>query len=1265
MNSLSFEYSYIPKPRIIAPFKYYDSSVNMFPFMYQRYTTLLNTSLSNDLVAISKVATKSFILNTNTFSYRKNTNTFLNNNLLVDNSKQKKLPYNVHSNIYNNFSENKFLTNLKSIKINNDNIFLLLRKGIKDNNFISGTLLTKYDLNILNTSNYSCKRFDMVPYIEEKIYNAEFKIDMNINDKIKSLYFNGYGNINNQIILYRLDNIANINSIISVYAENSLYRTLNINKIINVLNYSSYRYINKYDNIYVQYQNKICNINDIYNIKREDNIINENKIILAYLSNLIKDTSIIKYNSALRKDIIINLYNMLFCNRYNYVLNLFNNNIFGYKDINKLNILKTLNIPKDKTILNMNNDLYFNIEGKHNNIFAEFNLFKVNHKLNIYNDNYNILGYLNYELFDIFKSYNIYKDDKNLNIYDILLGKLNFKYMSIFTNKELSKDKKNLLSNIDFILNKDKKNILIRNYEVLFQKYIKNTQLNNLNIFLSRFNLTIATLQNDLNISKNFKLSFIDYYNIKADNTIKNISIAKNQYEKIFKTKIDMIIIENHYVKLIKEKLKFDILNTFIGINKKKKGMFIQEKDTNIEKPKCNLSEEFYNIYINFLEKQEKNVSIYNTAISIFKTIIDMFIYYDNENIHRYIFNADYLNSVNNSYTGTIIPISKTKYDTFIDYIDEIIKKDAHESFINKDLFTSVLPKNVFIDYNQLLFDKDKHNTIIDYYNYFISKEKIKSIMQYENNFGIKSPKESIIFKLYNIKKQEKDTWINYNNIMSFKKKYNVNLNSIISVKTPIKKSYVNPSLFVDKSNKICYYDYSTYNTKIKLREANIVDISSVIKTPNYTFIDYASYNLERDNLEAFFDKKIILNKDILESDICNSLREMHNIQKEVMIEPNDFGHWAWVYEPPDPFDPEFGIDELLLPEEDTRYSDFENIIFNKETLTPRNPVRVINSTTFVAKYPTQHPIPKYSDIAKDYDESAIKFENYYGIDTEIMRKVFLQYYHIWQNKVFEFGTLDMVTSVKKMLEYLYTWIYEYFPVEDIPQALRVFKLIRWYGESAIITNSQYIISYEYDTAHSNLHTGKCDIPNNLNVNASMYIDPSLAVIRNTNIGIDSYIEFYIDNKINTTFTFSLVTSVGRVNIYLNDVLLDTVSISSLNLTYDVPYTGDTNIIKIEKVASDNLNKDFYIGNITVPHLSFKNLSVEFDPTIKMGNKPLDEIAKKMIKYANLYDDVNIAYYQIMKGNLSVSEAYKLIKQYWDLHHQNKTKGKRLTIKQI
>ena len=49
--------------------------------------------------------------------------------------------------------------------------------------------------------------------------------------------------------------------------------------------------------------------------------------------------------------------------------------------------------------------------------------------------------------------------------------------------------------------------------------------------------------------------------------------------------------------------------------------------------------------------------------------------------------------------------------------------------------------------------------------------------------------------------------------------------------------------------------------------------------------------------------------------------------------------------------------------------------------------------------------------------------------------------------------------DIKKMLEYLYAWIMIYFPVDEIEQALRVFKLIRWYGESAIIQNSQYIVS--------------------------------------------------------------------------------------------------------------------------------------------------------------------------------------------------------------
>ena len=95
------------------------------------------------------------------------------------------------------------------------------------------------------------------------------------------------------------------------------------------------------------------------------------------------------------------------------------------------------------------------------------------------------------------------------------------------------------------------------------------------------------------------------------------------------------------------------------------------------------------------------------------------------------------------------------------------------------------------------------------------------------------------------------------------------------------------------------------------------------------------------------------------------------------------------------------------------------------------------------------------------------------------------------------------------------------------------------------------------------------------------------------------------------------------------------------------------------------MNNIFYIGNIKIPNCTFKNLSIEFDATLKTGNKTLNEIAKKMIAYANLYSNREEILDIIKKGNLSINETYKKLTEYWEIHHQNKSKGKRLTIKEI
>jgi hypothetical protein len=552
-----------------------------------------------------------------------------------------------------------------------------------------------------------------------------------------------------------------------------------------------------------------------------------------------------------------------------------------------------------------------------------------------------------------------------------------------------------------------------------------------------------------------------------------------------------------------------------------------------------------------------------------------------------------------------------------------------------------------------------------------ISKAKIHSSISKDTFVSKKASYTYLNQELLWTDKNQKDTFITNNNLWINKRVCTNQIEDNIFFTVNPKDIYRYNSLFVDKTDQMCYYDYGTTWADKTLNARIENQIQCDRKTQKAQMLDCVSPFIKKE-LNAFYNYGVFSNKLIRESALFKEMEEIQKITKECGLHPDDFGNWAWVYETPDPFDGmNYGIDELLLPENDTRYEYFEDIIFNKETMTPRNPVKQIDENTFIAKYPIKHPLSsKYANIAVDYEQSAISFENYYGIETRIMNDVFLKFYRIWQSKIFEFGTMNMVQSVKLMLEYLYTWIMGYFPLEEIEQALRVFKLIRWYGESSIIQNSQYIISYEYGLLESKLNTGTCMIPNNLGPedNTTMFVDGKLGVIRNDPalIGIsNAYVEFEINNKKNTTFTFSLSNTVGSVNIYINEVLVDTISKSALNLTYELPYTGDVNIVRIEKEMAHNLNATFYIGNIKIPNGTFKELSIEFDPTLKAGNKPLNDIAKKMIAAANLYDNKEEAYDTIRKNNLGVSELYKKLSEYWELHHQNKSKGKRLTIKEV
>lgn len=668
--------------------------------------------------------------------------------------------------------------------------------------------------------------------------------------------------------------------------------------------------------------------------------------------------------------------------------------------------------------------------------------------------------------------------------------------------------------------------------------------------------------------------------------------------------------------------------------------------------------------------KDKKDVMVFNNGVQLLKQYVIATYDYDADALIKSFHDLSFYDIA--PYRGFMIPVSKVRHQAYIDRIDEMAKKIHKNVMITQGVFASTITKPTGGILPDLFCDKEAHQVFIDYKNVFITKGLIH-VAIFKDKFVSKMGRETFVYKNEWISKTPKNTWLNYGITDVLKHPKKVNLNQEVEFGKKPFYAIINPEIFVDGDDKICYYNYGYWAEKDKYkmslyeqdtvhrpqRDMHILDFTTAIKP-----------------IKDLYVNQVFHAETIKQSALFQQIEEMHRMYYHCGIRPEDFGNWVWVYETPDPFDKDpYGIDELLLPENDTRYSDFEDIIFDKKKLRPRNPVKKIDETTFIAKYPTKHPIPEYSDIGIDYDASAVKFENYYGIETSIMRTVFLKYYRIWQSKLFEFSTMTMTQSVKLMLDYMYSWIMIYFPPEQIEQALRVFRLIRWFGESAIITNSQYIVSYEFEDLKSKLTTGTCAIPNDIDpdehgfiANQTMYVDAANGVIRNnpTLIGsADAYVTFTVNIKKNSTFCFSLLNTVGSVNIYIDSVLVDTLSTSQINLIYPLSYTGHPITIKIIKTKINNLNNMFCIGNISIADGAFKDLSIEFDPTLKAGNKPLDEIAKKMIKYANEYDNIQEAYENIRKANLGVSETYKQMVEYWKLHHENKTKGKRLTIKQV
>ena len=1101
----------------------------------------------------------------------------------------------------------------------------------------------------ITTYNNLIKNFDTVQYNMQEERQEEF---LNRPDGCLAKEYEGNW-LSKDFLLDTLGNY--FNSI----TEKIYYNDLNMYNAMYKFKEYNYARVNNDGTIGGSFSIGLNIIKNIYSKEPDKKILN--KIQSISLKPFCMEMNIFDVYFGLRNEIIANKIPQIFLKRPTLQGNVINTLLAKYPDIFQLQIGQIVNgTTNDKAITSIKN------------IFSE-----VNDKYVTINDF--IQGYGYGKVCSIFENAMASMSGIVADLITKYKGVIHDKFNTSYDNKSLEQ----------FVL--DRKLCIITN-EVTAIAGFKDLQINHMYQCSKygksfQYNKAFFTKANGKDANGYYKLYFI---------TKDNHNVYSYKYIRIDKLSKDMNM-HNSLVYAQQDRNSMEIYNNFTEVNKSKNKLFISNDNILITKDKfdavlgndiINTFRDRYGIdlFINnkslfrsnynisllnqyFIDRKDYYSSVFNQVQSLIKSKVFVSAP-DFDTVIKEHLPFDYINTLHNNYAGMIIPLSRTRHQGYIDNIDIMVRKTSKDGYLDDNVSASVIPKDIaYITTLDLFFDKNKFDAYIEYKNSQITKSKVHAFIN----------KDSYINKTFKYSVIEGSNWAQKNpakiwsdkQLQAQKQGVKGHIEGILYATAIQEDVYAYESLFVDKTSYICYYNYDKTWAEDKVLKAKLNNQLTIdIKQQKGQMFDCVSPFI-KEQLKGFYDYGIFSNRVICESNLFNQIQDIHRKSYNAGIRPEDFGNWAWIYETPDPFEGlGFNIDELLLPENDTRYENFEDIIFDKQNMRPRNPVKVINDNTFIAKYPIRHPLPEYSNVAINYEDSAVIIDNFYGIETEIMHTVFLKFYRIWQSKLFEFGTMTMVQSVKSMLEYMYAWIMEYFPVNEIEQALRVFKLIRWYGETSIIQNSQYIVTYEYDTLESKLNTGTCLIPNDLDTNDTMYVDAKLGVIRSNPIYIndgqtDISVTFEIDNRKNTTFTFSLSNTVGSVNIYINDVLVDTLSRSALNLTYELPYTGDINIIKIEKTASHNLNGTFYIGNIKVPNGTFKELSIEFDPTLKAGNKPLNEIAKKMISFANLHDNKDEAYDVIRKGNLGVGEIYKHLMEYWELHHQGKHKGKRLTIKEV
>lgn len=950
----------------------------------------------------------------------------------------------------------------------------------------------------------------------------------------------------------------------------------------------------------------------------------------------------------------------------------------GLTDINKYNSIRMADIDEgleinkmlelgqdDGKALAINKDMFLGMHSKC--------LYNTNNAIHLGTDNISL---------------NIDKYDHSVGIHNKKLNNIKEYIFSGLDNKAIDQD------SINYFLNKDNLDLNTNGTSSMLYKHSESINIENNLLFINKD-------ESAVNLSDSFKLLNKESYGIEFDND--NVRLSRTSYA---------LNNDDSYKRLFKDERKLHIDDTFEfvkGPDGTKKGIYFLdnksfskiEKDMYINTDVINLSKNYHSVYdegnliitknYHTTDVGNENIgfTVLNRPLNIYedyKTFCkgsrDIYINNDMifaDKLHRDIFKSDdsmHLDKLYHNVFQNITDILATKNmkNTGFEYNDTFITKNMHNAAHEyHDIFATKGRKKAFREYYDTWATKMRKKAFREYYDTWATKGRRKAYRDYYDMWATKCPKvfslnesgEFVTKKNYNIDFYNKDlsvdklgvnTGVSSDFIGFIKDAKVIDFQDIVTAVGKARETLINNNnSFATLNNK----SFDTHIKDIWFEYEKTAIINEEFKTIYKGNISITMENIlsasgkdksitESENMHLEFNRKHT-DYQRVDSNVSKRRKDVHIDYKNIFTHVI---HYKDDDSKPSK-DLTGNIDELIMPHKDYTYNEFlSKLILPNGSVNPAHVTGYDPATNrYIVNLPIENPIKIYADIARDYLD----------VDTGIMGFVIYLIKSIWRKNMYKYITMYADEALEDILKLLNSEIDREYGTRDqseYDQALRCLQLFRWYSEMAVLNNCEYELSFDtreirVDYANKNLAEFR-----NMTILNNMYISENyiLEAIDKTKPCSVTFVNTkkHITPKLDLHFKLYNVNSKSSISVIEDGNIAETVYEPGI---YDLDLELKDKIVIVYDPSTTYQN--MAIAGLSISNLPTRNFTVTYKGKFGNINPVMQELLDKMLVTNTASADVQ----EKFKNVAPTTVAIDTIIQYFELHHQDKLKGKRLTIK--